>query len=116
MQLASRRGFTLVELLVAIVLVNVGLLALVGGSTAVVRRHTAIRARTAAVQTAALRLELMAATSCSAVVAGSTATSAGSEVWASSVLPNGVRELVDSVVYLDGGLRATVALRTRISC
>jgi prepilin-type N-terminal cleavage/methylation domain-containing protein len=80
-QLRARRGFTLVELLVAIVILNVGLLALVAGSAAVVRRHTAIRARSAAIGAAAARVARFVTSPCSSSAGELGRPDGGSESW-----------------------------------
>jgi prepilin-type N-terminal cleavage/methylation domain-containing protein len=122
-QLANRRGFTLAELLVAVVLLNVGLLALVGGSAAVVRRHTSVRARSIAAQVAKARVELLAAAACGGsggVTSGSAASAGGlAEAWTVSTLANGVRELDERVTFATSATPSGVgalSLRTRVSC
>ena len=119
MPLASRPGFTLAELLVAVVLVNVGLLALVGGSAALVRRHSAIRAQGIAVAVASSRLERLSVASCNAVPAASgTAMRADgiSERWSIGSALNRTREVADSVSYWSHGERKVIVVRARVPC
>src|ERR1700759_1026125 len=99
LRLAVRHGFTLVELLVAVVLLNVGLLALVGASAALVRRHVAVRARSAAVRAASARLELLAASPCVASDGSAARPDGLDEYWSASPPANAVRDIADSVVY-----------------
>jgi prepilin-type N-terminal cleavage/methylation domain-containing protein len=130
-RISNRRGFTLVELLVAVVLVNVGLLALVGGSAAVVRRHTIIRARSVAAQMAKARVELLAAVACGAGSGATSGAASGAsttvngfaETWTVSALANGVRELSERVTFPtpatpggEGNRNGEVLLRTRVAC
>lgn len=60
----ARRGFTIVELLVAIILAGVGLLALAGAGGIVAREVAAAASRTAAALLARNRVEWFASTSC----------------------------------------------------
>jgi prepilin-type N-terminal cleavage/methylation domain-containing protein len=112
----SRRGFTLVELLVAVVLIEIGLLALVASGASLVRQVTTTRARLAAVNAAANRLQLLGATPCAAAN-GTSANSPGLvERWTADVQPNGTRELRDSVTFLAMGSTHAIVLRTRLPC
>src|SRR5262249_25131852 len=108
-------GFSLVELLVAVVLVAVGLLALVQTSAVVVRRRNEARAREAAVSTAATRVEQLLSSPCAAAEGASDARAA-SETWTSRV--NGTtRDVSDSVSFGRSALSSHVfVLRTRTSC
>lgn len=115
MRTRSRAGFSLVELLVALTVLNVGLLALVAGSAAVVRRHNAIHARAAAARVAASRLERLAAEGCAAL-SGSTATVDGTEAWTVTIPAPTVREMVELVKYAAPTGTAVISLRTRAPC
>lgn len=114
--LSSRRGFTLVEVIVAIFLIDVGLLALVGSSALLVRQTHELRLRSTAVRIAANRLESLGAAPCSGA-AGSAVDARGlREDWTVSLLPNRVRELRDSVAFHVGARPSHVVLRTRLPC
>jgi prepilin-type N-terminal cleavage/methylation domain-containing protein len=114
-----RHGFTLVELLVALVLIDVGLLALTGTTAVLIRERSAVRAQTAAIRAASNRLQLLAAGPCEAasgtVTGAVTGASAIREIWDVLLVPNAVRELRDSVVYGADSAHAIV-LRTRLPC
>ena len=117
----NRPGFTLVELLVALVLLEIGLFALVATSTLVTREMGAAARRAQALSVAANRLERLASMSCDAP------EGAGGEV----VPYPGVRErwavtgergesetrtITDSVEFTTSvGTRALV-LRSRAPC
>ncbi len=60
---ANRSGFTLVELLVAVVVLGVGLLALAAGTGTITRTLHGSRIATQAVQLASLRMDLLRAAS-----------------------------------------------------
>jgi Tfp pilus assembly protein PilV len=111
-----RAGFTLVELLVALVLTDLALLALVGSGAAVVRELGAGVARAAAINAARSRLEWLAAAPCTPPNNGSALTPAGArEIWQSEISGR-TRQLQDSVVFAERGRLSTVVLRTRASC
>jgi prepilin-type N-terminal cleavage/methylation domain-containing protein len=111
-----RRGFTLVEVLIAVLLLNIGLLALVASSAVLVRQTTLLRARAIALQTATNRLEWLAAGACIAT----TGTAAGSigllETWSARPIAGGARELRDSVTFTVQGRTFSVSLETRQTC
>lgn len=79
-QAGPRRGFTLVEQLVAVTVLGVGLLSLAAGGVELQRRarHAALHGDAAA--RAAARLERLAATPCDALAAGGDAA-AGERWW-----------------------------------
>jgi Tfp pilus assembly protein PilV len=106
-------GFSLVELLVAIVLIDVGLLAVVQTTAVVVHRRNEAHVRAMAVSTAANRLEQLLASPC-ATTSGESATAALTETW-SSRLTGRTRDVSDSVAF---GAPAPhrVVLRTRVLC
>lgn len=111
-----RRGFTIVEVIVAVVVIYVGLLSLVAGSAVLLRRTTQVRAEITALQAGSNRLEALGAAACVALV-GSTVTSpALREDWSAELRPVGTRELRDSVTYTVQGRARWVIVRTRLPC
>src|SRR5690242_17974630 len=107
---AHRRGYSLVELLVAIILVDAGLLAIVQTHAVVVRRRNETRVRAAALAAAASRVELLVAAPCGPA-SGTAASSVYTETWLA--LPDTrTREISDSVTF-GAGAAHRVALRTR---
>lgn len=112
-----RRGFTLVELLIAVVLIDVGLLAIVDAGAVVVRRTTELRARAVAVRTASNRLELLAGTApCTAATGAADLARGITEAWSVVIQASAVRELTDSVSYQSSSGAHSVVLRTRVPC
>jgi prepilin-type N-terminal cleavage/methylation domain-containing protein len=114
----ERGGFTIVEVLVALVLLAVALLGVAGSSALAVRvTGTALRERRA-VQRGADRLAWLRAQGCAAARSGSAtdAELALDERWTTSPTPNGVT-LIDEVVRwrTTRGTR-TVLLRSAILC
>jgi Tfp pilus assembly protein PilV len=111
-----RTGFTLIELLVAVVLIEIGLLALVATGATLVRQTTTTRARLAAINAAANRLQLLGASPCASTTGMSDAESGVIERWTADVQPNGTRELRDSVTFVAMGSTHAIVLRTRLTC
>jgi len=115
-RLRPRAGFTLAELLVAVLLIDVGLLALVAGSAIVVRRYNETRMCTSASRAAANRLQLLSASRCGAVSGAATVDRGIAEYWSAAARGNRTIEVSDSVVFAAGGRERQVVLRTRVPC
>src|SRR4051812_29363908 len=111
-----RAGFTLVEVLIAVILIDVGLLALVAGSAVLVRQANDTRVRGAALRTAENRLETLGAAACTSLAGVATSPDGLREVWSVEMLPNSVGEMRDSVVFATNGSTRSLVLRTRIPC
>ncbi len=114
--MSPRPGFTLIEVIAAILLIDVGLLALVAGSAALMRQTNDVRARTAALRTAANRIEEIGAPGCGPASGQALLAGGGREIWAVDSLGNSTSELRDSVVYIARGEAHSVVLRTRRPC
>lgn len=112
--LRTRPGFTIVELLVATVLIQVGLLATVAASAVLVRTVRDEESRWVAVQLASNRIERLGAAPCVAVAASAVSGAGVHESWRMTV-SSGVREVRDSVTYGPNGAHA-VLLESRSSC
>jgi Tfp pilus assembly protein PilV len=112
-RLRRRLGFSLIELLVAVILIDVALLAIVQTTAVVVRRRNETRARSAAVSAAASRIEGLLASPCAAA-SGAASLASIAEAWSLQTLGQ-TREATDSVSF--GALAAhTLVLRTRLPC
>ena len=113
---AARRAFTLVEVLLAVTLINVGLLALVAGSAVLVRQANALHASRSALQAATNRLQLLGAGPCAAAIGDASGPLGVHEHWSIDLMRNGVRDLRDSVTYPARGELRTLVLQTRLPC
>ncbi|HEY2850673.1 MAG TPA: prepilin-type N-terminal cleavage/methylation domain-containing protein [Gemmatimonadaceae bacterium] len=108
-----RRAFTLVEVLVAVVLMGVGSAALVTALTGDHRlRERAAESRFAAASARA-RIELLASLPCSADASGVTASAWGSERWSARVSASRWN-LTDSVVPRPPA--APIVIEARVAC
>lgn len=102
------------ELLVALLIIDVGLIAMAGTTIALVRQRTDLHVRAAAVRAASTRLEWLGAGPC--LPSSGTASSAELiERWNVQMESNATRELTDSVGFGREGVHAIV-LRTRLPC
>lgn len=84
MSAPNRKGFTIAEVLVAVVMLTVGVMALVGSSAAVTRMVGGGRISTFAGQTASARVERLRQ------IAASTAAPCTSALWKTDSVVNGV--------------------------
>jgi Tfp pilus assembly protein PilV len=110
-----RAGFTLIEVLLAVVLIDVGLLALVAGSAVLMRQAAEVRARFNALRAANNRIQALAVGPCASTV-GSSEAGDVSEHWTVAVQPNRVREVRDSIAFKAAGTDRSVSLLTRLPC
>ena len=115
---ASREGFTLVETLVALVLLSLGALGVVASSAMAFRSVTAAESELTATATARDRVELLAAIACSSWrdTVGVDSSGTTSERWAIRVARNGVRVVRDSLAYRGQSGRRTVVLHRLATC
>ncbi len=111
-----RRGFTLVEVLVAVLLIDVGLLAVVAGSAVVIRRQNELRLRGAAASAAANRVQTLIGIGCRPG-GGSALTGTGvREAWDVRRGDRGTWDIRDSVTYTIGTVTHATVVTTRIPC
>lgn len=97
---ATRRGVTLVELIVAMTILSVGLLAIVGTSGAIARGLGEARGDNMAAIIAQSRFETLAGTACPSISLGSsttTVTRGVTEKWTVTDAGNATLLVVDSV-------------------
>lgn len=115
--MACRRGFTIIEILVALVLLDVGLLALVGASAAITRNSRVTRTGMLALTTAVSRLERLASTPCGADRSGMASGGNGiTESWTETTGRNETRTLADSVRFPTSRASEVIVLTMGARC
>jgi len=103
--------------MVALVLIDCGLLILVAASAVVTRELGASSSRSLAISAAVARLERLAATACAASPNAGSATGAGAREWWTATREDAsTRSLSDSVAYPTSAGVRTIVLRTRARC
>ena len=113
-----RRGFALVEVVLALVLLAVGALALVGATGMALRSANAADSQSAAATAARNRVEMLAARQCATLAdsAGADSATAIRERWTVTASRNGTRLVTDSVTYADQTGRRTIGLERVVVC
>ena len=120
---ADRGGFTLIEVMIAVVILAIGVIALMGSSAMVTRMIGAGKHSTQAVEVATRRLENLrriaystSAPCTDGAFASGTATGTGyTEAWVVSGTGQ-LRTVVDTVTYTTARGTSKLGLETRILC
>jgi len=113
----ARHGFTLVELLVALVLLDIGLLALVALTASLSQSVNRLRGSARAHSIASSRVERIGATPCTTSAVGTEHPAAGVTEWFSDQpAPNATRVITDSVAVTSSHGTRTAVVRTRARC
>ena len=103
-----RAGFTLIEIMVAVVILTVGLLGLASTSAVMTRQVGGSATQTIATQVIANRLEKLRSLSCAQIPAIDSATTRRiSEKWVRGATVNRVLFVVDTVKYSVAGSSTT---------
>ena len=113
--LRKRRGFTLVELITALVLLSIGALALASLSAVVMRNISGAAQQTIAATIAQSRMEQLRGLPCTALESGEATTRGMDEYW--KVVPETRSILVSLVVGYNDGRRDRIHVHeTTIPC
>jgi prepilin-type N-terminal cleavage/methylation domain-containing protein len=113
-----RGGFTLIELMVAVLLIGVGLAGLIATSGAVSRMMGgSIREYTAS-SVAASRFEKLRASQCASITSGSASTSGTTESWRVTQIRARMFDVTDSITFTSVSRGAVVkqAYRSYVTC
>jgi type II secretory pathway pseudopilin PulG len=115
--LRARPAFTLVELMVSMLLIDVALLALVASGALVIRQASDGHVHSSAVRAAVNRLESLSARFPCVASTGYVVGPHGlREDWSVRPVAAGEREIVDSVRYPQSSGTRAVVLRARTPC
>ena len=110
-----RSAFTLPEVLIAILLIDVAVLASVATSALVVRRQVELRAHVAASDAASNRIETLAVGGCTARSGTASGPHGIVEHW-SVTIAGRVRAMRDSVTFRAGTADKSVVLESETPC
>lgn len=111
----SQRGFTIVELVIAVMVFSVGLLALAGTSSAILMAMTSTKSRTIAAGVAESRLERMRTTACASRASGSATTRGIAEAWTLTRLAR-ADDVTVVVTFLSNHQPRTETFRSFMPC
>ncbi|HEX7937353.1 MAG TPA: prepilin-type N-terminal cleavage/methylation domain-containing protein [Gemmatimonadaceae bacterium] len=115
----DRRGVTLVELLVAMSILSIGLMAIAGVSGSITRSLGESRSETLAATAAMARFEKVAGTQCSSLTLSSPTTESNRNITETYVVTdegNNTRRIVDSVSWKTRRGTRMAAFTTLLPC
>lgn len=113
----GRRGFSLVELIVAMVLLVIGVMGLVAVSGYAIRLSTATDRSTVATIVAQSRMERLRALSCANITGGTATTRGISESWTVSAIGTNSRQVTGTFTYTSrSGATQQLTQATTILC
>jgi prepilin-type N-terminal cleavage/methylation domain-containing protein len=114
---APRRGFTVVEVLVALLVVGVGLLGVAGASAIAVRASGAALRERAALTGASSRLALLQSGGCANAASGEQSVAPGvAERWTVGTRVQGIRMVDVTAEWIDTGRRRALFLQGALLC
>ena len=113
-----RAGFTMPELLIAIILISIGLLSLAGGAVGVLRQMRWGNQSAIAAIVATQRMETIRSQGCNLIGTGGTATTRKMpEKWVITAINGKAQAVVESVTYTPRpGLTRYVEMRSVVPC
>jgi type IV pilus modification protein PilV len=113
---APRGGFTLVEMMVAVVILAIGLLGMVSTSAYVVRQMRGANQQAIAANVIQSRVERMRSVPCASIAEGKAITRGVAEHWVPRDSVNRVLRVVDTVTYAVGASRKKMAFTIMVPC
>jgi prepilin-type N-terminal cleavage/methylation domain-containing protein len=113
---AARSGFTLVEMMVAVMILSIGLLGLAGTAAVVTRQVGGGANQNAAAQVVQSRYEMFRSTPCNNITQNKATTRGVYEHWVPGATVNRVRVIVDTVKYSVGGSAKTEIYTMAVPC
>ena len=113
-----RSGLSIVEVLVALILVTVGLLAIVGSTTLALRTTLDAAHRREAAQRAASRFSILAATGCAHATSGTNVDPARhlAEQWTVTAASAAFATVTDSIEWMSANGLTSYSLTSAIAC
>jgi len=111
----TERGYTIVELLVAVMIFSVGLLAMAGTASVIMSTLTSTQSRTIAASVAESRFERVRATPCVSRAGGSAVSRGISEAWTLDRLAR-ADDVTVNVTFLSSHRKRTETFRSFLPC
>jgi type II secretion system protein I len=111
----SERGYTIVELLIAVVIFSVGLLALAGTASVILTSLTSTQSRTIAAGVAESRFERIRATPCATRASGTAKTRGIAEAWTLDRLAR-ADDVTVAVTFMSNHRNRTEAFQSFLPC
>lgn len=112
----GRTGFTIVELIVAMLMLTIGLLGLAAIGAVVLKQMRGGTNQTIAAAIAQSRFEQFEGDPCASIVGGSAAVRGGTETWTVVDLPPRAKTIRDTVTFLGARGTRKVGLQTVVAC
>jgi prepilin-type N-terminal cleavage/methylation domain-containing protein len=111
----SEQGYTIIELLVAVMIFSVGLLGMAGTASVIMSTVTSTKSRTIAASVAESRFERIRATPCASRAGGSAVSRGISEAWTIERLPR-ADDVTVNVSFLSRHRKRTETFRSFLPC
>lgn len=113
----ARAGFTLVELIVAMLMLTIGLLGLAGVGAVVLKQMKGGTYQTIAASIAQSRFEQLEGDPCSSIVSGTATVRGMPEAWTVSSLGLRAKSVHDTVTFIGtNGVAKKVGIHTVVAC
>jgi len=112
----ARDGFTLVELIVAMLMLTIGLLGLAGVGAVVLKQMKSGTYQTIAASIAQSRFEQMEGDPCASIASGSATVRGMSETWTVSALGIRAKSVHDTVRFAGTSGTKKVGIHTVVAC
>lgn len=113
---SGRAGFTLVELIVAMLMLTIGLLGLAGVGGVVLKQMSSGTYQTIAASIAQSRFEQMEGDSCALITSGSATVRGMAENWTVASLGLRAKTVYDTVTVVSSSGTKKVGIHTVVSC
>lgn len=112
----DRAGFTLVELIVAMLMLTIGLLGLAGVGAVVLKQMKGGTYQTIAASIAQSRFEQLEGDPCASIVSGSATSRGMTEKWTVTTLGPRAKTVHDTVTFAGSSGTKKVGIHTVVSC
>lgn len=113
---SSRKGFTLVELIVAMLMLTIGLLGLAGVGAVVLKQMRGGTYQTIAASIAQSRFEQFEGDPCGSIASGTATVRGMTETWTASAVGLRAKTIRDTVTFVGTSGTKKVGIHTVVAC